>query len=283
MITRPYKLGMFLAQYLNQSCQLCQLHPVDANLVVSLSNNINVAKPHKAFKPFKGNWLNNNKLYNKGLLCSKCHQAIDWLPDINPLHITTPNKLTTHSTSGDSGTFHNTSDNTVTRVQVQAACYYQLPMSQAIRQFKFNEDMSQLPILVHALRQLSPPKGCHSKNSVILPMPTTGKRLNRRGFDPVSILAAYLSAYWHIPIWRGIERIDDTVSQRHLSKYERLSNLEGAFSHNDKTDLDANVSNILLFDDVMTTGASLTALAQALYLFDDSLQLSAFCISYVNF
>lgn len=265
MITRPYKLGMFLAQYLNQSCHLCQLNPSDSTLT-SPVNTILPDQPSITLNLKRS--LLRQKMYDKGLLCSACHQAIDWLPIIHPLHIppSHPNPRFNNSIS----------------IPVQAACYYQFPISQAIRQFKFKEDMSQFPILIHALRQLTPPQGCHSKNSVILPMPTTGKRLNRRGFDPVSILAAYLSAHWHIPIWRGIERIDDTVSQRHLSRHERLSNLEGAFSHKDKTRLAANVSNILLFDDVMTTGASLTALAKAVYLLEDSLQLNAFCIAYVN-
>ena len=62
--------------------------------------------------------------------------------------------------------------------------------------------MTKLPLLLHVLRQLPRPHGCHQDNSVIVAMPTTEQRLVKRGFDPVSILAAQLSKHWHIPLWQ---------------------------------------------------------------------------------
>ena len=120
--------------------------------------------------------------------------------------------------------------------------------------------MTKLPLLVHVLRQLPRPAGCHSQNSVILPMPTTNSRLVERGFDPVTILSAYLSKHWNIPIWQGVQRIDHTVSQQGLTRAERLTNLNDAFT----LTTSPPVKRILLFDDVATTGASLQALARTL-------------------
>ena len=92
-------------------------------------------------------------------------------------------------------------------------------------------------------------------------MPTTNQRLTKRGFDPVSILAAQLSKHWHIPLWNGVERIDNTISQQGLTRAERLTNLENAFALTENPP----VKRLLLFDDVATTGASLQALGRTLY------------------
>jgi len=146
---------------------------------------------------------------------------------------------------------------------IQAATYYDYPMRQAIKAFKHHEDMTKLPLLLHAIRQLPRPHGCHHDNSVIVAMPTTDERLIKRGFDPVSILAAYLSKHWDIPLWQGIRRVDDTVSQQGLSRAERLTNLDNAFALIEPPP----VKRLLLFDDVATTGASLQALARTLSIY----------------
>lgn len=137
-----------------------------------------------------------------------------------------------------------------TTLPMQAASYYDYPIRQAIRAFKQHEDMTKLPVLLHVLRQLPRPSGCHHDNSVIVAMPTTNQRLIKRGFDPVSILSAQLSKHWQIPLWQGVQRIDNTSSQQGLSRAERLSNLDNAFALTEPPP----VKRLLLFDDVATTG-----------------------------
>lgn len=75
------------------------------------------------------------------------------------------------------------------------------------------------------------------------------------------ILATQLSKHWQIPLWQGVSRIDNTVSQQGLTRAERLSNLDNAFALTEKPP----VKRLLLFDDVATTGASLQALGHAIY------------------
>lgn len=219
----PYQIGLWLAEYINLRCQLCHIHR-SASQVSSVA-----ASSH------------HNHIYqrfNKGLLCTLCQDNIAWLPPVFNVDIAASTSL-----------------------PIQAATYYDYPVRQAIRAFKHHEDMTKLPLLVHVLRQLPRPVGCHSSNSVILPMPTTSSRLVERGFDPVTILSAYLSKHWSIPIWRGVQRIDHTISQQGLTRAERLTNLNDAFLLNELPP----VKHVLLFDDVATTGASLQALARILY------------------
>lgn len=56
---------------------------------------------------------------------------------------------------------------------IQTATYYEYTLRQAIRAFKHHEDMTKLPLLLHAIRQLPRSHSCHYDNSVIVAMPTT--------------------------------------------------------------------------------------------------------------
>lgn len=251
----PYQAGLWLAEYINLRCQLCAVYrstpqsqllqnPSSSNAPLfsqksSLAENASssLSSSHSSFSKIR------KQLYSRcssGLLCAHCHSSIAWLPKPFEVDITAGMTLT-----------------------IQAATYYDYPMRQAIRAFKHHEDMTKLPLLLHVIRQLPRPHGCHHDNSVIVAMPTTDERLIKRGFDPVSILAAHLSKHWDIPLWQGIKRIDNTVSQQRLTRAERLSNLDNAFTLLEPSP----VKRLILFDDVATTGASLQALARILSIY----------------
>ena len=247
----PYQTGLWLAEYLDIRCQLCRVYrstpqsQLLQNYLLSDIRSLPTADsiPH-SLKPlpndpsFFANLRQQfNHRFNSGLLCSHCHDSIAWLP--KPFNVDIA-----------AGTV----------LSIQTATYYEYPLRQAIRAFKHHEDMTKLPLLLHAIRQLPRPHGCHHDNSVIVAMPTTEQRLVKRGFDPVSILSAQLSKHWQIPLWHGVKRIDDTVSQQGLTRAERLSNLDNAFVLIEKPP----VKRLLLFDDVATTGASLQALGRTL-------------------
>lgn len=224
----PYQIGLWLAEYLNLRCQLCRIYKSEPQTKLdslAISNSSRFA--HQFFR--KG---------ATGLLCSHCHNSLPWLPPTFHVDIAAASALS-----------------------IQASTYYDYPIRQAFRAFKHHEDMTKLPLLVHILRQLPRPYGCHGGNSVIVSMPTTADRLLKRGFDPVTILSAYLSKHWQIPLWHGVQRIDSTISQQGLTRAERLANLDVAFIVTESPP----VKRLLLFDDIATTGASLQALAQALY------------------
>ncbi len=245
----PYQSGVWLAEYVDIRCQLCRMYRSAPQSHLSLLNHQRhnaTAHSFSLLKAVSGH-------FNSGLLCTRCHEHISWLP-------------TTFEVDIASGT----------TLPIQAATYYEYPIRQAIRAFKHHEDMTKLPLLIHVLRQLPRPHGCHYDNSVIIAMPTTDQRLSKRGFDPVSILSAHLSQHWNIPLWSGVARVDDTMSQQGLSRAERLTNLNDAFevTHQPK------VKKLLLFDDVATTGASLQALGRTLYI--DTHRLDATPTQYDN-
>ena len=232
----PYQSGLWLAEYGDVRCQLCRIYR--STLQSQLPQNHSSAIPPNNHSFFTNLRQHVNNRFDSGLLCSDCHNSIVWLPIPFEVDIAAGTSLS-----------------------IQAATYYDYPIRQAIRFFKHHEDMTKLPLLIHVLRQLPRPQGCHRDNSVIVAMPTTNQRLTKRGFDPVSILAAQLSKHWHIPLWNGVERIDNTVSQQGLTRAERLGNLDNAFALIETPP----VKRLLLFDDVATTGASLQALARIFF------------------
>lgn len=240
----PYQIGLWLAEYGDMRCQLCRIYrsaPPSQRLQIHSPLNISSlltadTTPNPPPNLPNKHWFLTKRL-NSGLLCSHCHNSIAWLPKPFEVDIAVGTVLS-----------------------IQAATYYDYPIRQAIRAFKHDEDMTKLPLLLHVMRQLPRPHGCHHYNSVIVAMPTTEQRLVKRGFDPVSILAAQLSKHWHIPLWQGVERIDNTISQQGLTRAERLSNLNNAFAVIENPP----VKRLILFDDVATTGASLQALGRVL-------------------
>jgi ComF family protein len=252
----PYQTGLWLAEYLDIRCQLCRRYrstPQSKLLQYQeQSSQYKVSEPSIQTALKKRSFLTHigsraNSCLSSGLLCAHCHNDMTWLP--RPFEVDIAPSIA---------------------LSIQASTYYEYPIRQAIRAFKHQEDMTKLSLLLHAIRQLPRPHGCHRNNSVIVAMPTTSQRLVKRGFDPVSILSAQLSKHWQIPLWQGVERIDDTVSQQGLTRAERLSNLDNAFAIIEKPPK----KRLLLFDDVSTTGASLQALARVFVSFEHARKIN---------
>lgn len=97
---------------------------------------------------------------------------------------------------------------------------------------------------------------------MIVPVPLYWKRFLQRGYNQSEVLAKMLARYLDIPVKTPVKRIRHTTRQATLTREERLKNLKGAFAVpkpekvKDKT--------ILLIDDVLTTGSTLHACAEAL-------------------
>ena len=95
----------------------------------------------------------------------------------------------------------------------------------------------------------------------IVPMPLHRTRLRQRGFNQAVELARPVAAALRIPLALDqVRRIVATASQTDLPLADRQANMRGAFSCAG----DVAGRSILLLDDVMTTGASLDALATEL-------------------
>ena len=95
---------------------------------------------------------------------------------------------------------------------------------------------------------------------LILPVPPSD---HRRGFNPPERIARPLARALELPLETGaLHKIRTTRRQEGLRREERLKNVRDAFRA-DPQRLPPN-ARVLLVDDVITTGATLSACAQAL-------------------
>lgn len=97
---------------------------------------------------------------------------------------------------------------------------------------------------------------------VIVPIPMYPGKKRRRGYNQAEVFARALGRELEIPVETGlVRRVRNTVPQKELNDRERRRNLKNAFQ------LASNIvkySQILLVDDIYTTGSTMDAVAEVL-------------------
>ncbi|MBS0241881.1 MAG: ComF family protein [Proteobacteria bacterium] len=100
---------------------------------------------------------------------------------------------------------------------------------------------------------------------LIVPVPLTRRRLLKRRFNQSALLARELSAVsgkpWH-PF--ALAKLRETVPQASLSGQARRDNLRGAFAVPDRRRALVAGRNVIVLDDVITTGATVETATKAL-------------------
>jgi len=91
---------------------------------------------------------------------------------------------------------------------------------------------------------------------IIIPVPLHKKRLKWRGFNQAEELSKELAAFFGLPLFLNcLIRTKETFPQVVLSHQARHENVKGAFSTGNKEIIENN--NILLVDDIFTTGSTM--------------------------
>jgi len=98
--------------------------------------------------------------------------------------------------------------------------------------------------------------------SIIIPVPLHPARERQRGFNQAGLLAELLSAHTSIQVKPALERIRYTTTQTAFDRAERMENLHGAFRL--RKNADVRDLHVLLIDDVLTTGSTLSECARVL-------------------
>jgi competence protein ComFC len=91
-------------------------------------------------------------------------------------------------------------------------------------------------------------------------VPMTRKELLERKFNQTYLIAKEISNLYNKPLIKGLKKIKTTRKQVGLSKKEREENLKNVFTIEEKIK-----GNILLIDDVYTTGSTARELVKSVY------------------
>lgn len=99
---------------------------------------------------------------------------------------------------------------------------------------------------------------------VVVPLHWT--RYAQRGYNQSEQIASYISRWTGIPVFNGLCRTKKTMFQAQCSKEGRHTNVQNAFAlkADPATLAQLKHKRFLIIDDVMTTGATLTALSRVL-------------------
>jgi ComF family protein len=110
-------------------------------------------------------------------------------------------------------------------------------------------------LLIERLGEIS------ERPDLLIPVPLHPLRLRERGFNQSIELTHELSRHYRLPNeWRICRRIKDTKAQSELGEHERRNNLRNAF----QVCAAVKGSHLVLVDDVVTTGATVTELSRVL-------------------
>ena len=155
--------------------------------------------------------------------------------------------------------------------QLLASARFQDPLVQSILKtlkYQFVPDMAAACHFVlkkylkalHAKSNWSP----LDKLPLIVPVPLTRQRLNWRGFNQAELIAKGVADAFQLELHTGLlGRIKNTIPQVELSgPDERQKNVSGIFRCTQPDQIAGR--NILLIDDVCTTGATLNECARVL-------------------
>ena len=139
-----------------------------------------------------------------------------------------------------------------------AALDYTFPVDKLIQVYKYHQQLALARLFGTLLSQIVEPE---ARPDVILPMPLHPARLRERGFNQALEIAKFIAKDLCLPLATNTaRRTVNTPSQATLKWDARKKNMQSAFT----CDTNLQGQHIALVDDVMTSGATLHALAKTL-------------------
>jgi ComF family protein len=137
------------------------------------------------------------------------------------------------------------------------------PVRNVIHDFKYGRQLHVRHLLGRWLADaLDDPRLAGRRFDMVVPVPLHPTRKRERGFNQAELLAVELNRLRAIPVCDLLQRIRYTTTQTQFDRMERIENLGGAFRL--RRNCDVQGCRVLLVDDVLTTGSTLSECALVL-------------------
>ncbi len=134
------------------------------------------------------------------------------------------------------------------------------PIRKAIHHLKYRRDIALGEVLAEGLISILDP--LKWPVDMVIPVPLGKVRQNERGYNQAAMLALPLAIAKGLPYRQfALKRVQETASQVYLTREQRAKNVRNAFLADSMI---VRGHNILVIDDVTTTGATMHACALAL-------------------
>lgn len=192
-----------------------------------------------------------------GFLCAECYQSIEFITNPcqrcgneagpypkEPANCPACRKAKLHFTSA------------------RAPGAYSTPLKELVHALKYARERAAVPALAEILLEAlkgSPPA---EFAQVVVPVPLHRLRLRERTFNQSALIAKVIARKLELPFAHALVRTRATPSQTELSTTARRENVKGAFAVRRPRAVKGR--QVLLVDDVLTTGATASECAKAL-------------------
>jgi ComF family protein len=141
--------------------------------------------------------------------------------------------------------------------------YYEGPLREALIRFKYYAALNVGNTLSDVLTAAFKRHYRSDEFDVIIAVPVHRKRLFQRGFNQAVILSAKLASKVTLPVDRRLLiKVKDTPPQARLPRAQRIANLRNSFGILDPVNV--LKKNVLLIDDVATTGSTIAEATKTL-------------------
>jgi ComF family protein len=143
---------------------------------------------------------------------------------------------------------------------VRAPFTYEGAARTAVLTLKFRSGRYLAPLMGELLREALDERPLQA--DIVVPVPLAPSRLRHRGFNQSALLAAEVAAAVRGVLVADALTREERPAQSRLKAAGRLRNLAGAFAC--RAPGDVNGSRVLVVDDVVTTGATISGCADTL-------------------
>lgn len=139
--------------------------------------------------------------------------------------------------------------------------YYEGAVKECVKQFKYYGKLQLMDLFRPVVQSFTNDFPVKVHGAIPVPLHPSKRRL--RGYNQSELIAGMLSREISVPVHRhALIKTRNTGPQTALARTKRMRNLDGSFAAVDRTLVTGK--DLLLVDDIVTTGATLEACAREL-------------------